>query len=400
MELERNFLYPQDVEDLKVVVIGAGMGGMTAAIALKQAGYRVEAFEAVKEMRPVGAAISLWSNGVKCLNRIGLSREIAALGGRMDRMAYLEGKSGETMTDFSLQPLYDQVGQRPYPVVRADLQNMLIEAFGRENITFGARLTRIADDGHQITAHFEDGSSATGDVLVAADGVHSLAREHVLGGKVERRYAGYVNYNGLVPASEDLAPIHRWTTYVADGKRASMMPVADGRFYFFLDVPLEKGTACDREKIPDELREHFAGWAAPVQDLISRMDPQRINRIEIHDIEPFPTLALGRVVLVGDAGHGTTPDLGQGGCAAMEDAIVLADVLKANTLSVEDSLQRYQELRKDRVAHLVLKARQRSEVTHGKDMAVTEQWYEELRHEDGVKIMDAMARTIMGGPLH
>lgn len=388
------------MEDLKVIVIGAGMGGMTAAIALRQAGYDVRAFEAVKEMRPVGAAISLWSNGVKCLNRLRLSREIAALGGTMDRMAYRDGHTGATMTDFSLRPLYDRVGQRAYPVVRADLQNMLIDAFGRERVTFGAKLARIEDDGRRVTAHFEDGTSATGDVLVAADGVHSLAREYVLGGKVERRYAGYVNFNGLVPASEELAPAASWTTFVGEGKRASMMPVAGDRFYFFLDVPLPKGTTCEREQIPTELRGHFKGWAQPVQNLVATLNPQTTNRIEIHDIEPFATLMLGRVALVGDAGHGTTPDLGQGGCAAMEDAIVLADVLKANTVGVEDSLRRYQDLRKDRVADLVLKARKRSEVTHGRDMAVTQAWYEELRTEDGSKIMDAMARNIMGGPLH
>ena len=383
-----------------MIVIGAGMGGMTAGIALKQAGYDVRAFEAVKEMRPVGAAISLWSNGVKCLNRLGLGREIAALGGAMDRMAYRDGRTGETLTDFSLQPLYERVGQRAYPVVRADLQNMLIDAFGREKVAFGARLVRLEDDGRQVTAHFEDGRTATGDLLVAADGVHSLAREHVLGWQVERLYAGYVNWNGLVPASADLAPATSWTTYVGEGKRASMMPVAGDRFYFFLDVPLAKGAVWERGKIPEELRNHFTGWARPVQNLISRLDPMTTNRIEIHDIEPFPTLARGRVALVGDAGHGTTPDIGQGGCAAMEDAIVLADVLKANTLSVEDSLRRYQDLRKDRVAYLVLKARKRSEITHGKDMALTQQWYEELRNEDGVKIMDAMARNILSGPLH
>lgn len=388
------------MDDLKVIVIGAGMGGMTAGIALRQAGYEVRAFEAVKEMRPVGAAISLWSNGVKCLNRLGLSREIAAIGGTMDRMAYRDGRTGEPMTDFDLRPLYERVGQRAYPVVRADLQNMLIDAFGRDRVTFGARLTRVEDDGQRVTARFEDGRSATGDLLVAADGTHSLAREHVLGKKIERRYAGYVNYNGLVPAADDLAPTASWTTFVGEGKRASLMPVAGNRFYFFLDVPQPKGAPVEREKIPAELRRDFGGWAPPVQTLISTLNPLTTNRIEIHDIEPFATLARGRVVLVGDAGHGTTPDLGQGGCAAMEDAIVLADTLKANTVGIEDSLRRYQDLRRDRVADLVLKARRRSEVTHGKDMAVTRQWYEELRTEDGTKIMDAMARTILGGPMH
>lgn len=388
------------MENLKIIVIGAGMGGMTTAIALKQAGYDVEVYEQVAQMRPVGAAISVWSNGVKCLNRLGLGPKVAALGGLVERMGYCEAKSGAVMTEFSLQPLVERVGQRPYPVARAALQEMLIDAFGREKVRFGAKLVRLSDHGDGVTAYFEDGSEATGDILVAADGTHSLTREHVLGHKVERRYAGYVNWNGLVPISEDLGPADSWITHVGEGKRVSMMPIADGRFYFFFDVPLPKGTTCEREKIPDELREHFAGWAAPVQNLIAKLDPQKTNRVEIHDIEPFTTLARGRVALVGDAGHSTTPDLGQGGCQAMEDAIVLADVLKANTVSIEDCLLRYENLRKDRVASLVLKARKRCDVTHGLDMEVTERWYEELRHESGANIIDGLVKTIQGGPLH
>lgn len=388
------------MENLKIIVIGAGMGGMTAAIALRQAGYEVEVFEAVKEMRPVGAAISLWSNGVKCLNRLGLNREVAALGGKLERMTYRQAHTGETLTDFSLLPLIEQVGQRPYPVARAELQEMLIRAFGPKDIHFGARLARVTDHGGHVTAFFEDGREAKADVLIAADGTHSLAREYVLGRKVERRYAGYVNWNGLVPASDDLGVAETWTMYVGEGKRVSLMPVAGNRFYFFLDVPLPKGLPWDRETLSQDLRQHFSGWAQPVQNLIARLDPQATNRLEIHDIEPFSPLVRGRIALLGDAAHSTTPDLGQGGCQAMEDAIVLADTLKANSLSVEDSLLRYQDWRKDRVSELVLKARRRCDMTHGKDPIATQRWYEELKTEDGRSIMNAMAETILGGPLH
>jgi len=388
------------MEDLKIIVIGAGMGGMTAAIALKQMGYKVEVYEQVKEMRPVGAAISIWSNGVKCLNRIGLAKQVAALGGNMERMSYRDAKTGETLTDFSLAPLVEQVGQAPYPVARAELQNMLIDAFGREQVVFGAKLVRVEDRGDEVIAFFEDGREARGDLLVAADGTHSVVREHVLGAKVERRYAGYVNWNGLVTASEDVSPATTWTTFVGEGKRASVMPVAGNRFYFFFDVPMPKGTTCEREKLQEELREHFAGWTQPVQNLIAQINPLTTNRIEIHDIEPFLTFVRGRVALLGDAAHSTTPDLGQGGCQAMEDAIVLAEMLKVNNLSIEDCLRRYEALRNERTADLILKARKRCDITHGKDMALTRQWYEELKTEDGRSIMEAMARNILGGPLH
>lgn len=107
----------------------------------------------------------------------------------------------------------------------------------------------------------------------------------------------------------------------------------------------------------------------------------------------------GHVALLGDAGHSTTPDIGQGGCAAMEDAVVLAIALQTNSLGIEDALLRYQEKRSYRVKDLVLKARKRCDVTHGKEMEVTRSWYEELKTETGERILSGMKETILGGPL-
>jgi FAD-dependent urate hydroxylase len=384
---------------VKVLVIGAGMGGLSAGIALKRIGYDVEIFEQVTEIKPVGAAISVWSNGVKCMNYLGLEKQMVALGGRMDFMAYVDGHTGETMTHFSLAPLVEQVGQRPYPVSRSDLQSMLMEEFGVDGVRFGMRMVGISDDGTTVTATFENGETVSGDVLIAADGARSTARDYVLGAPSERRYAGYVNFNGLVPISTDVGPADRWTTYVGDGKRVSVMPVAGDRFYFFFDVPLPAGLDYDRSTAREVLRGHFEGWTEPVQTLIGMIDPMTTNRVEIYDLDPFHTWVKGRVALLGDAGHNTTPDIGQGGCSAMEDAVVLAMTMQVNTLGVEDALLRYQKRRTQRAAELVLRARKRSEVTHALDPAATQAWYEELRHEDGTNIIRGIVASIEGNPL-
>jgi FAD-dependent urate hydroxylase len=387
------------MDNLKVVIIGAGMGGLTTAIAMRQAGYEVEIYDRVSQLRPAGAGISLWSNGVKVLNRLGLSKEIAAIGGQMDRVTYYS-QMGEKLTDFSLQPLVDCVGQRPYPVARTDLQSMLLDAFGAENVQLNSKCVAVEQDADSVTAIFEDGRKATGDVLVAADGTHSMTRSYVLGHAVERRYVGYVNWNGLVPASEDLAPKDSWVIYVGEHKRASMMPVGGDRFYFFFDVPLPKGTVSSPETYREELSSFFKGWADPVQTLIQRLDPVKTNRVEIHDIEPLTTLVRDRVALLGDAGHSTAPDLGQGGCQAIEDALVLATYLQTTNIGVVDALKRYESARCDRVADVINRARKRSNMTHGKEPEKTQQWYEELKHEDGTDILDAISRTILAGPLH
>ncbi|MEB6624220.1 FAD-dependent urate hydroxylase HpxO [Acinetobacter pittii] len=384
---------------MNVVIIGAGMGGLTTGIALKKFGHQVHIFEQTEKILPVGAAISLWSNGVKCLNYLGLTDKIAKLGGQMDDLAYVDGLTGDVMTQFSLLPLIEEVGQRPYPVARADLQNMLMDEFGRDQIYLGKKMVSLEDKADYVEVHFADGSSTQADLLIGADGTHSLTRTYVLGQQVQRRYAGYVNWNGLVEISEDLAPAQQWTTYVGEGKRASLMPVADGKFYFFLDVPLPAGLDNNRDEYKKLLKQYFVDWCQPVQQLIERLDPQKTNRVEIHDIEPFTQFYKGRVVILGDAAHSTTPDIGQGGCQAMEDAIYLARSLQINTLGLEDALRRYQNKRNERANELVLRARKRCDVTHMKDEAVTQAWYEELRREQGGHIMQGIISNIVGNPL-
>jgi FAD-dependent urate hydroxylase len=385
------------MNNLKVVVIGAGIGGLTAGIALKQAGYEVEIYDRVQELRPVGAGISLWSNGVKVLNRLGLGAEMAKIGGMMERMEY-RTKTGKLLNDITLLPLIQTVGQRPYPVARRDLQQMLLDAFGGE-VRLGHQCIGLEQDETGVTAFFENGHQARGDLLVAADGIRSILRTHVLGKAVEPQYGGYTNWNGLVPADPTLAPKDCWVIYVGDHKRASMMPIAGDRFYFFFDVPLPKGTPANPETYKAELKEHFRGWADPVQKLIECFNPNEVARPEIHDVGPIDRYVRGRVALLGDAAHATCPDMGQGGCQAMEDALVLTEYLMTTNLGIEYALQRYEMERTDRANAVVQKARQRAEQIHGKDPDITQQWYDQLALEKPTDVTDAITKVIMAGPL-
>ena len=342
---------------MKVAIIGAGMGGLSAAIALRQIGIDTAVYERVTENKPVGAAISVWSNGVKCLNYLGLREETEQLGGLVETMSYVDGHSGATMCRFSMQPLIDEVGQRPYPIARAELQLMLMQAYGMDDITFGMTMVEVSDGPDAARALFADGTTIQADAIIGADGAGSITREYVLGTPVTRRYAGYVNYNGLVATDDAIGPATEWTTYVGDGKRVSVMPVSDGRFYFFFDVVEEQGLPYRRDSAREVLRGHFADWAPGVQTLIDALDPQTTNRVEILDLDPFDTWVKGRVAVLGDAAHNTTPDIGQGGCSAMEDAIALQWAFKDHPDDVHAALIAYQEARVARAGELVLRAR-------------------------------------------
>ncbi|WP_251977832.1 FAD-dependent urate hydroxylase HpxO [Salinicola avicenniae] len=387
---------------LNVLVIGAGMGGLTAALALQQAGHHVEVVDRVAELRPVGAAISVWSNGVKILKALGIGDAIEQASGRMNRMRYLT-RDGTPLTDFSLQPLYDDVAQRACPIARATLQQTLLEAVGPDNVTLGRACLDYTADIDGISARFDDGSTRRADLIVIADGTRSKLRERALGRPVPRRYCGYVNWNVRVPATTDLAPLEDWAQYVGDHQRVSLMPMSGDadkpEFYCFFDVPLPPETPNDPSRYREELSTHFAGWAAPVQRLVERFDPAAMARVEIHDIEPLETLIGERAAILGDAAHGMAPDLGQGGCQAMEDAWVLARALDAADGDLAAALTAYDTARTARVGEIVTRARKRAETTHGADAMATQAWYAELAQEDGTRIMDGMRKTIRGGPL-
>jgi len=386
---------------MKVIVIGAGVGGTSAALALQKLGHEVVVYDRMRENRPVGAALSLWSNGVKVLNWLGLGPQVAALGGRMDDMAYYDGHTGEELCRFSLAPVTEQTGQRPYPVARADLQQLMMDTVGSAHIHLGKQLVAVAEADGVVTATFADGSTDTADLLIGADGARSLVRDYVTeprGIRPERSYSGYVNYNGLVAADERIGPLDQWTTYVGDGKRCAVMPVAGDRFYFFVDVPGPAGVVEDRMAA---LEDAFGSWGAPgVRALLDGIDPdESLNRVEIWDIDPFDTWVRGRVAILGDAAHNTAPDIGQGACSALEDSFALGIVFATATLGVEDSLKRYERIRTERAGDLVLRARKRAHETHAFDVAATEAWYDGLRREDGTGVIRGIVGNIEGSPV-
>lgn len=382
------------MEALDVVVVGAGIGGLTAALALRRDGHAVRLLDQVRELRPVGAGISLWSNGVKVLDALGLGPAIAAVGGRMEHVTYRAHDGGD-LCSFGLDPLIARVGERPYPVRRSDLQALLLDAVGAEHVRLGVRCVAVEDHGDHVEVVTADEERLRCDVVVVADGTHSRLREHVLGAPVERRYVGYQNLNGLV--TEGLGGPHEWTMYVGAAQRVSTMPVRDA-FYFFFDVTVPTPEVEPGFDPRDLLLAHFGDWAPPVLALIDRLDPAATNHVSIHTHDPVDRMARGRVALLGDAAHTTAPDLGQGGCQAMEDGLVLAHFLRTTNVGVADALERYSRERVPRTAEVVERARQRAELTHGHDPDRTEAWYRELAVETGDHVIDGICRTIEAGP--
>lgn len=398
--------------DLDVVIVGGGIAGLSTALFLKRFGYNVVVYERTPKILPVGAAISVWSNGVKVMNRLGFGKQMQELGGQMDSMIYRDEK-GTELVNMDLRPVYKEVGERCYPVPRADLQQMLMDQYVAEggNLVLGRSCVSVhkvdeSDENSKLYVKFDDGSkSMECDLLVGADGIRSNVRTYVLEKEVAPVYH-YTNWNGLVTMDSAIGEQTEWVMHVGEGKRASVMPVGNGRFYFFMGAPIaEDAPAPERgsEAMREELKQIFKGWPAKVQNLIDAIDVNTLNRIPICDVDPLPHLWRGHAVLIGDAAHSTTPTLGQGGCQALEDSEVLASFLTTTNVGVADALSRYQQHRLERVHTMVLKARERTAQIYPRNAEqerATQEWYNELKtsKDIGTNILRGIAANIMQGP--
>ncbi|WP_236693532.1 FAD-dependent monooxygenase [Robbsia andropogonis] len=216
---------------LDIIVAGAGIGGLGVALALQQAGHRVRLFERTRALRPVGAAISVWPNGVKVLRALGVGAPLDAAAGKMDRMSYHD-RDGGLMARFSLQPLYDKVQERAKPIARMALQQLLLDAVGAHHVQLGATCERYEQDGAGVTVHLTNGSTHRADLFVVSDGSRSRLRDQVAGQVISRRYRGYVNWNGRIRIAPELGVADEWTQFVGDHRRVSLMPMGGDAFYF------------------------------------------------------------------------------------------------------------------------------------------------------------------------
>ena len=381
---------------LKIIVIGAGIGGLTSAIACRRAGYDVEVYDRIEKLRPSGGGITLWPNGVKALEMLGFGDKIASLSGCMNYIEY-RSREDEFLSRVNLESFVDRVGQRPYPLSRWDLQQMLLKDVGIDNIHLGMKCIAVEQNSHSVTAIFEDGTRTTGNLLIGADGIHSQIRSHVTEQDVLLRYAGYVNWNGLIPAWGKLHTLDKWIIYVGDNKRVSIMPIGNGQISYVFGAPMPKGTVVASKERKFELENIFADWHK-VSHLIQNLEHQKINRIEINDIHPLKKLVRGRVALLGDAGHPSTPALGQGACQAMEDAIVLIRYLIESKVNVENALKHYENKRKGRTTALLLQARKRTNMFYGKNSELTKKWYLHLKERKEAEVVDYMAKIFFGSP--
>jgi 2-polyprenyl-6-methoxyphenol hydroxylase-like FAD-dependent oxidoreductase len=260
---------------------------------------------------------------------------------------------GKTLFSASAYETEQHFGAPTIVIHRADLSQILADAY-RGALYLGKTFTHYEDDGEAITAYFADGKQASGDLLVCADGIHSYLRQSWFPGSVPI-YAGYSAWRAVVPF--DHARVGElWGELLGRGARFGITPLSDGRIYWYATQNLPEGSRIAADALQNYLLAIFGDWVAPIPDLLRASPKDAILQNDIYDIEPLSHWVRGRAALLGDAAHAMTPNLGQGGCQAIEDAIVLAKCLKSAP-SIEEALKRYQEQRLARANQLILTSR-------------------------------------------
>ncbi len=340
-----------DTKDLKVIVVGGGIGGLAAANALRRVGCDVHVYERQSEVREVGAGIAITPNSMMALGELGLRGPVERAGTIIEHTAILS-YTGRTLSRFPMAEVAARLGSSSVTVHRAAMLNTLYEGFGADNVHIGKRFMRYEHDGEQVVAHFADGSTARGDLLVGADGIHSAVREQ-LHGPQPKRYSGYVCYRGVTTAAFDHPALTRGLLLELWGRgiRMGASHIDQGRVHWWFAENLKQGDLPERPGWKERLLSLTATWAPPGPQILEATDASAILCTYIHDRLPDQRWTDGRVVLLGDAAHPMEPNLGQGANQAIEDAFVLAKNLAAKP-SWRDALARYELLRKPRTAEI------------------------------------------------
>jgi 2-polyprenyl-6-methoxyphenol hydroxylase-like FAD-dependent oxidoreductase len=338
------------VSELNIGIIGGGIGGMTTAVALRQFGYNVTVYERAHALNEAGAGMMLWANAMRVFLELGLVEKIRPFGGEMNSFV-VRGSNGKTLMDIA-------TGDFDVPSVcirRADLLSILVAEVPHQHIKLNHKLANITQINDKVVVGFENGVTKEHDAVIGADGIGSIVRKQIFD-DCEPVYRGYKIWRGIATYFGDDAADGVSSETWGVGQRFGILNTGEGRFTWYATANSKRNHIDSPNGRKAELLELFAGWHNPINHLISNTNDDAIMKNSASDLPQLKRWVKGRIALLGDAAHPITPNLGQGGGMAIEDALVLAKSLR-HEKSVENALKLYEKKRITRTKHIQQRSR-------------------------------------------
>lgn len=350
-------------DGVRAVVIGAGIGGLSTAIALRRLGMEVSVHERSPELVEVGSGLTLWTNAMRALAQLNVEGAIARRGARVDEIRNWN-YDGSALKTLPIAKVAQKYGQAAYGLHRAELQQGLAAELPAGTIRLGSTCTGYRQGPKDVTALFDDGSEERADLLVGADGLNSAVRKTMLGDS-PARYAGYTCWRSSAFVEHELLRPGSYIQLYGRGSNFGVFPVGPGRWSWY-GTQLTEPTAMmvKGEATKQEALQAFRDTCPPVTAVIEATKPNECVRQDIYDRKPEANWTDGRVTLLGDAAHPTTPALGQGGCMAIEDAVSVAKQLSMGG-DIAAALRRFNSARRERTTYIVNQARLQGRLYHG-----------------------------------
>ncbi|MEO7731307.1 MAG: FAD-dependent monooxygenase [Kofleriaceae bacterium] len=378
---------------MQISILGGGVAGLSAAIALTERGHTVHVHERRQRPSTLGAGVTLWPNATFVLAELGILDRLHAVSGSPRSMQRFDA-AGAPIGVIDIRAIDEQMGHPTLSVLRHDLQRVLLDRLGELGVTvsYGRVAREVGERDARAWTRFETGEEIAADLVVGAEGrMSSAARRYVHPGATAI-YQGFVNWVGIAESTEQLVEDpHAIIDYWGTGVRFGIVPLGARRAYWAAGKAMPPDAPSSADALRGELFARFAQWPAVIGRIIEASPRESLRTIAVHDLDPMPHWHRGRVVVIGDAAHASLPTSGQGACQALEDAWHLARCLRLDEPDPAERLEMFTRLRQPKTRNITLAGRQLASSIFHEDADVCRTRDERTRRSDHQQLATAMA---------
>ncbi|KAA5543557.1 FAD-dependent monooxygenase [Adhaeribacter rhizoryzae] len=344
---------------MKTGIIGAGIAGLTTAIALRRQGIATEIFESAPELKAIGVGLGLAANAIKAFRHLGIAEEVIAAGLSLNSYEILD-EQGRIINTTDSQLLGKRYGLNNFTIHRAELHRVLQNHIVPGTLHLNKKAINLEQLPTGTKLFFEDGSETIVDNLIIADGIHSLIRQKLYP-QVQPRYAGYTCWRAVIP-NPGLTLNTAVETWGIKG-RFGYVPLAGNKIYWYACANAPQNSPQMQAFTILDLRKLFNQYHAPIPEMLEHTQTHQLIWNDICDLPALPQYALGNILFIGDAGHATTPNMGQGACQAIEDGVILAEAWRKNG-SFAAAAQYFEQHRRARTQWVIEQSYRLGKVAH------------------------------------